>query len=130
MSSTNAVDGKILLVQPDAEQLANFRKTMPDVNLHEAPADWPVGAGQLLVETDVAAIIVFARRDEEEGALERCRAVRKDAAASEIPLLVCINMFQMMLANEVRRLPKAYFVISPIEKEALLSAIDKAKAVG
>jgi len=128
MSSANSIDGGILLVEPSAEQVARLRETMPAVDWHEAPPDWPTRGGRLPVETPVAAIIVFAHRDEEERALERCRAVREHSEASRIPLLVCISMFQMALANTIRRLPKAYFVISPIEEGALVAAIEKADA--
>ncbi|MBN1672868.1 MAG: hypothetical protein JXR37_17620 [Kiritimatiellae bacterium] len=74
------------------------------------------------------AIVVFAEKYREDEAFALCRAVRERKELDEIPLLIAIDIYQMPLANKVKRLPNAGFVFAPIDEADLRARIDALQA--
>ena len=119
----------ILMVEVNPEQVSQLKNDIPEWNWQEAPPNWISGSSGLPT-TDEAldAVIVFAKKKEDEHTLTLCKEIRQHHEMDGIPVLVAINMYQMMLGNEVRRLPCAHFIILPIEKETLHSKLSQIKS--
>ena len=85
----------------------------------KALADWNPADGLPAEAGGTEAIIVFSRKYEEKEALGLCRRIRENPALETIPLLVAINMYQMPLGNNVKRMANADFVFTPLQEEEL-----------
>lgn len=70
-----------------------------------------------------AAIVVFARKDEEDHALAVCRRLRSEEKYRGVPLLVAVTIYQMPLGNDVKRLRNAHFIFTPIKEDDLRQRI-------
>ena len=67
----------------------------------------------------VDAILVFARPKEEERAVTLCEGIRGRPELSEVAVLLAVNSYQLIFGNQVRRLPNAHFVLTPIVAKEL-----------
>lgn len=114
----NVVSTAVLVGASDA-QVAQLKKDMPNWDWVEPPADWPSRSGEPFATGPVQAIIVFAKKKREDHALEVCKKIRERREMDGVPLLVAVNMYQMGLANEGRRLPMGHFIFTPIEGQEL-----------
>ena len=64
-------------------------------------------------------IIVFAETYKEKETASICQRLRESTWASDIPLLVAVNMYQMPLANQVKALSRAHFIFTPLNPDDL-----------
>ena len=127
-SETGNAELTILLVDAEPEQVFRLKNDIPDWNWQETGADWITDDSKTPSVEGTAAVIVFARRNQEEHALSLCKKIRQRHEMDDIPLLVAINMYQLMLGNAVRRLLYGHFIILPIEKEALRNKLNEIKS--
>jgi hypothetical protein len=95
---------------------------------HKAPRTWKPGEPLPTDEASVDALIVFAARYREEETRRLCEDIRQVPEWKPIPLLVAIDQYQMTLANRVREMPNADFVVTPIEEATLTENLNRAIA--
>jgi len=114
----------ILLVDNSPEQAEQMRNSVSRWPLKEVSSDTVCEARDPDATEHADAIIVFAHKDEEKHALEVCRQLRNLDTYNEVPLLVAITIYQMPLANAVKRLPNAHFVFTPIKDEELRDVLN------
>ena len=127
MTTTNNSNRAILLVNtthnPDAQ--IDKSELMSGWNWVEAPLEWKAEDGMPVNDTSIDAIVVFSRKHQENAALEMCRSIRDCPELQAIPLLVAITMYQMPLGNNVKRLPNAHFIFTPIKEDDLLKRLNQ-----
>ncbi len=70
-------------------------------------------------------VIVFARKYAEAEALAICEAIRGCREMDGIPLLAAISMYQMPLGNDVKRLPGADIVFTPLKAAEVSGSIGR-----
>jgi len=116
---------KILLVEPAQEQLQTLEQEFSEWDWVSAPAGWPVTGESHLIQNDINVVMVFARPKEEKYALGLCKKIKDFPQGEQIPLLIVINRYQMMLGADVRKLPRANFIIAPLEKDHLLKRMEE-----
>ncbi len=125
-SNTNN-QNTVLLVNAEPKEVLQLRQDMPDRLWIEAPEGWPFAN-----ETDLAAlsfqvIIVFARKGTEALALAICKQICEKQLLNEVPLLVVGSRYQMALAHAIKRLPRGSFILTPIEKNALMNKLKESQ---
>ena len=98
---------------------------MPHWNWAKATADWAGGTSPVRPDASVDAIIVFVEQSDEERALGLCQEIRNCPDTAAPPLLVAIDRYQLPLGNDVRRLPNAHFVLTPIDEKRLRSKLEE-----
>lgn len=125
MTPTNDETLTILLVNkednPDAK--INLSERMASWNWIEAPPDWKPEEGASFCPTPMDLIIVFARKYAEEEALRLCTAIRQCPAFDGTPLVAAISMYQMPLGNDVKRLPYAGTIFTPVREKHVLKRL-------
>jgi len=109
----------VVLVDSSPEQYERLKNILPSWNLHCVSADKAKSQPDTVISENLDAIIVYARIKEEQHALKLCQRIKSVEQAKTVPLLVAINRFQMILGNDVKRLPGGHFILMPIEKEVL-----------
>jgi len=62
---------------------------------------------------------LFAETYKEKETVSICQRSRESTWASDIPLLVAVHMYQMPLANQVKALPRAHFIFTPLNPDDL-----------
>lgn len=95
---------------------------------HKAPRTWKPGEPLPTAEAGVDAMIVFAARYHEDETRRLCEDIRQVPRWKSIPLLVAIDQYQMSLANRIREMPNADFVVTPIEEGPLTENLNRAIA--
>ena len=101
-----------VLVEPEEEQHRQLEQELPSWRLVELPAGQVTEDASTVDSADV--VLVFAKAHEEDHALEVSKQVRGDHRFDDVPLLVAISIYQMPLGHDIRKLPKADFIFSPI----------------
>lgn len=105
--------------------MGRLKATMPHWHWEQPPPDWSAGIGSLRTDQPIDAVIVFAKPNDEKRALALCQEIRNRPELASIPLLVAINRYQLSLGNDVRRLPNAHFILTPIEEQRLESKLEE-----
>ena len=90
--------------------------------------DWKPGDPLLAHEGALDGIIVFSAKYHDEDIRQLCEAVRALPELASVPLLVAVHQYQMPLANRVRELPNADYIVIPIEEKSLLANLNRAAA--
>jgi response regulator RpfG family c-di-GMP phosphodiesterase len=126
MSDSDASTLTVLLVNATDNRDAQLDQPSfeHDWSFIEAPPDWRPGQGVPGGGVPVQGVIVFSRRYREKDALAMCKAIRECPSFDDVPLLVAITMYQMPLGNNVKRLPHADFIFTPLKEEELLKRLN------
>lgn len=118
-----------LVVGATEAEVMQLRQDMPNWLWIEAPKGWPFNKETTPLAQSFQAIIIFARQNEEEPALDVCNHICDEKTMDGVPLLVAASRYQMVLANKVKRLPRGHFIFTPIEENTLLDRINEIKRV-
>jgi hypothetical protein len=91
----------------------------------KAPADWKPQDGISTKKTTIHAMIVFSERFEENHIRGLCEAIRRVPDLASIPLLLAVRPNEMPLANRVKNLPNAHFILTPISEASLVDRLSR-----
>ncbi len=69
------------------------------------------------------AFVVLTNKGTEKQAIEICDRVR--ASHQQVPVLVGITIYQMMLGNEVKKRKRCNFIFTPIEKDDVVRKLEE-----
>jgi len=114
----------VLMVEAQPEHVQTLKEQLSAWTLYRAPTGWPAAKALDLDAKDVGLVIVYTRPREEAHALGVCQDVRQQTGLDQVPLLVAINRYQMMLGHDVRKLPWADFVFVPLERDSLVEKLE------
>ena len=121
-------DPIVTLVDASPDDVEALTARMPNWTWLHAPADCSAGAEPVEPEALPDAVMVFGDREDPERTRALCQEIRQNDRMSDVPLLVAIDRYQMTLGNEVRELPNAHFVITPIEEERLRERLQEMRS--
>jgi hypothetical protein len=115
----------VLLVGAAGQEVSRLQNEMPGWLWEEAPDDWPFNLKAEPAGGAFDAVIVFARKNEEDRAIETCRLLCGNKSIEGVLLLVAASRYQMSLVNRLRKLPQVHFVFTPIDKNTLLDKMNE-----
>ncbi|MBN1764925.1 MAG: hypothetical protein JW860_06675 [Sedimentisphaerales bacterium] len=119
------MNSTILMIEPNKELSQQLKQVLPEYQWVEIPEGSSTSQSLPPLQSDkIDAVLVFARIKQEDYAYKLCEALKKMPDTKNLPLLVVINRFQMMLGNDVKKFPRSSYIIAPIETEELKNKLD------
>lgn len=119
-NETHSGEGKVLMVVgADQDTLEDMQSRLPGYQcvgreveeVRQSPEE--AGAEQ------ADAVLVWAGKHNENEAEKTCEALREKDALSGTPVLAAITMFQIVVGNQVKKIPGAHYVFTPVQEEDL-----------
>ncbi len=86
---------------------------------------WKPEDGAPVSPEELDAIAVFSTKYQEREIRQLCERIAEQPWRDKIPLLVAVNQYEMPLANDVKKLPHADFMITPVREADLARRIEK-----
>jgi response regulator RpfG family c-di-GMP phosphodiesterase len=116
----------LMLVGASPEKTIQLQKDLSQWNLVNAPNNWPDNGKTQIPISEIDAVLVFAQIHEESRAFDICQKIKHLPEIKQVPLLLVINRFQMMLGHDVKKLTAADFIISPFDQNEFKAKLNTA----
>jgi hypothetical protein len=123
-NSNHTFDSRtVLLTDAPEADVVQLHDDLPGWHWLGAPEDWLHDGGLKPTNQSIDAVIVFVHKDKEERALDTLSRIYEKQELEDVPLFIATSRYQMDLAHEVKRLPRAAFLFTPINKNKLWDRI-------
>ncbi|MBN2316282.1 MAG: hypothetical protein JXM79_20305 [Sedimentisphaerales bacterium] len=119
----------VLLVYAWEADVARLHDDLPGWHWLGVSGDWPLDGESKCKDPSLDGVIVFAHKDTEGRTHDMLLRLYKKQELEDVSLFIVASRYQMDLAHEVKRLPRANFLFTPINKNELLDKMRSEEGV-